>query len=158
MEPLQLNALNSALTVNAAIAGAIGGAAIAGMGMAWRAAAGRGLWTLPNSIGGILLGVEAAASNQFGLTTVTGVALHMVLSAIYGIATLVLAPMLGTSYVATGVLVGLIVWVVNHYGVGAVHAPSHRHAGLNPLWLAAFLHIAYGAITGLVIAQLDASL
>ena len=138
----------------AAIAGAVGGGAIAGVGMAWRGATGLGFWTLPNSIGGIVLGVERAKSNDFNLTTLTGVGFHMMLSALYGVATLLLAPQLGLGFVTTGVLVGLGIWIVNHYGIGAVHAAAHRHAGLNPLWLAFLLHALFGAITGLVIQTL----
>ena len=62
-----------------ALAGIVGGVTIAGVGMVYRAATGKGFWSLPNSIGGIALGTEAAASRAFGLTTVTGVALNMVL-------------------------------------------------------------------------------
>ena len=133
------------------IAGVVGGVAIAGIGMVYRAAVGQGFWSLPNSIGGIALGPKAAGTRAFGVVTLTGVALHMVLSAIYGIAIVALSPAIGLGYVATGFLVGMVVWVVNHYGIGAVHAGSKAHAGLNPISLAFFLHALYGMVAGLVV-------
>lgn len=134
-----------------ALAGVAGGVTIAGIGMVYRAATGQGFWSLPNSIGGIALGAPAAATRAFGLVTLTGVALHMVLSAVYGIAIVGLEPVLGIGFVATGIVVGMLVWVVNHYGVGAVHAGSKAHAGLNPIWLAFSLHALYGMVAGLVV-------
>ena len=42
------------------IGGIVGGLAIAALGMAYGAASGRGVWTLPNSISGIILGPRRA--------------------------------------------------------------------------------------------------
>jgi hypothetical protein len=137
-----------------AIAGVAGGVAIAGVGMVYRAAIGKGFWSLPNSIGGIALGPEAGASRAFGLTTLTGVALHMVLSAIYGIAIVALAPLLGLGFILTGLLVGVAVWLFNYYVVGAVHAGSKQLAELNPVWMAFFLHALFGVVAGYVVQVL----
>ncbi len=61
-----------------ALAGIAGGVVIAAVGMAYRAAIGKGFWSLPNGIGGIALGAEQGATLGFGVPTVTGVALHMI--------------------------------------------------------------------------------
>ncbi len=133
-----------------AIAGMIGGAAIAGAGMVYQAATGNGFWSLPNSIAGIVMGPEAGARRPFGVATLVGVGFHMLLSALYGIVAAWLAPVIGLGLVVTGVLVGLAVWIINHYGIGAFLAGARYHRGVNPLWLAFLLHAGFGAITGYV--------
>ncbi|MBX9730151.1 MAG: hypothetical protein K2X59_02390 [Sphingomonas sp.] len=134
-----------------ALAGIAGGVTIAAVGMVYRAAIGKGFWSLPNGIGGIALGPDAGATRSFGLATLTGVALHMVLSAVYGIAIVALAPALGIGFVATGFIVGVAVWLVNYYVIGAVHAGSKHLAQLNPVWMAFFLHALYGVVAGIVV-------
>ena len=47
--------------------------------MAFGAASGRGLWRLPNSIGGIILGPRRADAVSFEVATLVGVAVHIVL-------------------------------------------------------------------------------
>ena len=81
---------------------------------------------------------------------VTGVGLHMVLSAIYGVVIVALASSLGIGLLATGFLVGVAVWLFNYYVVGRVHAGSKHLAELNPLWMAFLLHALFGVVTGLV--------
>lgn len=139
-----------------ALAGISGGLVIAAVGMAYRAAIGKGFWSLPNGIGGIALGAEQGATVGFGVPTVTGVALHMILSAIYGIVTVSLSPKLGLGLVPTGILVGIVVWLFNYYVVGRVHAGSKHLAELNPVWMAFLLHALYGAVTGIVAGLLIA--
>lgn len=131
-----------------AVAGIIGGMTIAAVGMVYRAAIGQGFRTLPNGIGGIVLGADAGDTRAFGVATLTGVGLHMVLSAVYGVLTVALAPLTGIGYVATGIIVGTVVWIFNYYVVGRVHAGSHKLANLNPVWMAFFLHALYGGVAG----------
>jgi len=138
------------LITSPAVAGIVGGMTIAAIGMVYRAAIGKGFWSLPNGIGGIALGTQEGASLAFGPPTVVGVALHMVLSAIYGVLIVALAPALGFGLIGTGVLVGIAVWLFNYYGVGALHAGSRQLAQLNPLWMAFFLHALFGGVTGAV--------
>ncbi len=139
--------------IGPAIAGILGGMTIAAVGMTYRLAVGQGFWTLPNGIGGIVLGPEAGDIRSFGAATLTGVALHMVLSATYGVLTVAIAPVVGISYVLMGILVGIAMWIFNYYGVGRVHAGSHKLAELNPVWMAFLLHALYGGVAGLA-AQL----
>ena len=134
-----------------AIAGIVGGVTIAGVGMIYRTIIGKGFWSMPNGIGGIALGAQAGATRDFGLVTVIGVALHMVLSAVYGIAIVVLAPLIGLGFIATGFLVGVAVWLFNYYAVGAIHPGSKQLARLNPVWMAFFLHALYGVVAGYVL-------
>lgn len=136
------------------IAGMVAGATIAGIGMVYSAAVGRGFWALPNNIAGIVLGPDAGNTRKFGLITLVGVGFHMVLSAIYGILTLVLANDFHTGLILTGLAVGMAVWGVNHYVLGAILPGARNHQQYNPLWMAFGLHALYGGITGAIIAQL----
>jgi len=64
-----------------ALAGAIGGASIAGLGMIYSAAVGGGLWSLPNSIGALLPGAKKHAKyNPLWLA----ISLHALYGAITG--------------------------------------------------------------------------
>ena len=131
-----------------ALAGAIGGAAIAAIGMVYSAATGRGLWSLPNSIGGIVLGPDVGDTRSLGLVTFLGICFHMVLSALYGILIVLLARGFGTGFIGTGIVVGIFVWLFNHFLAASVLPGAKKHAGFNPLWLAFGLHALFGAITG----------
>jgi hypothetical protein len=131
-----------------ALAGAVGGASIAAIGMVYGAATGGGFWSLPNSIGGIVLGPDVGDTRSLGLVTLVGICFHMVLSALYGILTVFLAQSLNAGFVSTGIFVGIFVWLFNHFLVGSVLPGAKKHARFNPLWLAFGLHVLYGAITG----------
>lgn len=139
-----------------AIAGIIGGLTIAAVGMVYGAASGRGFWSLPNGIGGIVLGSERGDTRSFGLPTLTGVGLHMVLSALYGVIIVFLGQTITGEYLLTGVVFAIAVWLFNYYAVGAVHAGSKKLAGLNPVPVALFLHALFGAVTGIVAPMLGA--
>ena len=139
-----------------ALAGVVGGVTIAGVGMIYRTIVDGGFWTLPNGIGGIVLGAERGASRDFGLPTLTGVGLHMVLSAIYGIVIVLLAPRIGIGLVPMGLAVGIAVWLFNYYVVGAVHEGSRKLSQLNPVWMAFFLHALFGFVTAVVAQALIA--
>ena len=65
----------SLLVTAPALAGVAGGLTIAAVGMVYRAAIGKGFWSLPNGIGGIALGPQAGATLNFGLPSHGG-ALH----------------------------------------------------------------------------------
>jgi hypothetical protein len=137
-----------------ALAGAISGAAIAGLGMIYSAAVGGGLWALPNSIGGIVVGPKAGDTRSLGLVTLVGMVFHIALSALYGVAIVYLAQRAGSGYIITGISVGILIWLFNHLLIGAVLPGAKKHAKFNPLWLAVCLHALYGAITGGVAAVL----
>jgi hypothetical protein len=137
-----------------ALAGAIGGASIAGLGMIYSAAVGGGFWSLPNSIGGIVLGPEAGDTRSLGLVTLVGMAFHIALSVLYGGAIVYLAQRDGLGYVITGISVGILIWLFNHLFVGTLLPGAKKHTEFNPLWLAISLHALYGAIAGAVAAAL----
>jgi hypothetical protein len=140
--------------VNGYVAGVIGGIAgglaIAALGMAYGAASGRGLWGLPNSIGGLILGPRRADARSFGVATLVGVVLHIVLSAAFGIVIVLLAQDFTHAYLATGLVVGAGLWLINYVGVGAIHPGAREVAKLNPVPIALGLHLLFGLIAGAV--------
>ncbi len=132
--------------VAGAIGGIVGGLAIAALGMAYGAASGRGLWTLPNSISGIILCPRRAEAKVFGVATLVGAALHIVLSAVFGIVIVLLAQNLTHAYLATGLVGGATLWLINYLGIGAIHLGAHQVAKLNPVPIALGLHLLFGFI------------
>lgn len=136
------------------VGGIVGGLAIAALGMVYGALSGRGFWALPNVIGGLVLGPERATSGSFGVATLIGAVLHLILSAIYGVVIAIVGLHLTHSLVPTGILIGILVWVANYYGVGSFHAGSRQVAILNPAPVALVLHALFGLITALVAGAL----
>lgn len=137
-----------------AIGGIVGGLVIAAMGMLYGAASGRGLWALPNRIGGIVLGPRSRETEALGVSTVVGVLLHMLLSAVYGVLIVLIARNLTDAYVLTGLIVGIVIWLANYYVIGSFHAGSREVARLNPVPIALALHALFGAIAGAVARSL----
>jgi hypothetical protein len=129
---------------------------IAAVGMVYSAVTGSGFWSLPNVIGGIVLGPSRGDSRDLGVATVSGIGFHMVLSAIYGIAIVWLGLNVTHNFIYTGILVGIAIWLINSYGIGSFHAGAHRYAQFNPVWFSFVLHVLYGYVTGLVAGLLIA--
>ncbi|MER9757133.1 hypothetical protein NKJ46_27555 [Mesorhizobium sp. M0166] len=154
-----------------ALAGIVGGVAVAGVGMIYSAVTGGGFWSLPNRIGGILAGAEAGNTRSFGMVTLVGVYFHMLLSAICGIAIVYFAHQLNIGFVFAGIAVGIFFWLFNHFLIGSASEGARKHVQFNPVWLVIevlvtpairlrialgvldvtfLLHVLYGAVTGLV--------
>lgn len=133
-----------------AIGGIVGGLAIAALGMVYGAASGRGLWTLPNSIGGLILGPRREDARSFGVATLVGAALHVVLSGVFGIVIVLVAQNFTHAYIATGLVAGAALWLINYVGIGAIHPASADVARLNPAPIAVGLHLLFGLITSVV--------
>ncbi|OBG34117.1 hypothetical protein A5673_02510 [Mycobacterium sp. E3198] len=118
--------------------------------MAYGAATGRGLWRLPNSIGELILGPARAHARSFGVATLVGVALHIALSAAFGIVIVLLAQDVTHAYLATGLVAGAALWLINYVGVGAIHRGAREVAKLNPVPIGLGLHLLFGLITSVV--------
>lgn len=63
---------------------------------------------------------------------------------------------IGIGLVPMGLAVGIAVWLVNYYVVGAVHEGSRKLSQLNPVWMAFFLHALFGFVTAVVAQALIA--
>jgi hypothetical protein len=146
---------SSSLVRNGVVAGIAGGLGIAAVGMVLSAVRGTGFWSLPNAIGGIALGPTAGATTDFGLITLVGVMLHMALSAGYGVFTVAVSRKVTREYVATAIVFGLGLWIANYYLIAAVIPGAAAMAALNPVWMAAGLHVLFGVVTGTVGRGLD---
>jgi hypothetical protein len=144
------------LVRNGAVAGVVGGLAIAAAGMSLSALRGTGFWSLPNGIAGIAVGPAAGATRDLGLVTLEGVVLHMVLSAVFGVVTLFIIRRLTKEYLLTAVAAGLLLWVINYYAIGSFVPGAHALAELNPVWMGGLLHALFGAVTGLTAKRLEA--
>ncbi|BBX20803.1 hypothetical protein MTER_02140 [Mycolicibacter terrae] len=141
--------------VAGAIGGIVGGLAIAALGMTYGAVSNRGFWALPNAIGGIILGPSRHEARSFGVATVVGISLHVILSAVFGIVIVVVVHEFTHAYIATGVVGGLALWLVNYVGIGTIHRGSRDVAELNPVPVALGLHVLFGLIAGLVAASIQ---
>jgi hypothetical protein len=138
-----------------ALAGIIGGLVIAATGMGLSAVRGAGFWSLPNGIGGILSGPAAGATRDLGVITLTGVLLHMALSAIFGVVTLFAIRRVTREYLGTGIVFGLALWLFNYYFIGLFVPGAHALAELNPVWIGGGLHLLFGAVCGIAAKRLD---
>lgn len=146
---------SSAFVRNGIVAGIAGGLAIAAAGMVLSSVRGAGFWSLPNAIGGIALGPTAGATRDLGLITLVGVMLHMALSAGYGVFAAGTIHKVTREYLATAVVLGLGLWIVNYYVIAAFLPGARAMAELNPIWMAAGLHVLFGAVVGGVARWLD---
>ncbi|TCR70712.1 hypothetical protein [Rhizobium sp. BK376] len=100
------------------------------------------------------MGAEAGDTRKLGMVTLVGVCFHMVLSAAYGLATVLLARRLDIGFVYAGIAVGVFFWLFNHFLIGRATEGARKHVRFNPVWLAFLLHVLYGAVTGLVVIPL----
>jgi len=148
----------TSLIRNGTLAGIVGGLAIAAVGMTLSALRGTGFWSLPNGIAGIAVGPDAGATREFGVVTLEGVALHMILSALFGIVTLFAIRRLTKEYMLTGVVAGLVLWAINYYAIGSFIPGAHALAQLNPVWMGGMLHALFGAVTGITAKRLESPL
>ncbi|GAC1458124.1 MAG: hypothetical protein PVSMB1_07970 [Gemmatimonadaceae bacterium] len=138
----------------AAIAGVIGGIVMAMVAMMVTATLGMGLWAMPAMIAGLILGPQAAMSGGLGVIG-TGLALHMMLSAIFGVVLGIVVNKATHEFVFTGAAVGLALWIVNFYLVGALWQPATLMAQHEPAWLAAMTHLVFGLATGYTARRLS---
>ncbi|WP_156673036.1 hypothetical protein [Mycobacterium sp. E3251] len=84
------------------------------------------------------------------MATLVGVALHILLSAVFGIAIVLLAQDLTHAYLATGLAAGVALWLINYVGIGTIHLGARGVAMVNPVPVGLGLHLLFGFITGVV--------
>lgn len=146
----------TAWAVQGAIGGVIAGIIFAMFEMGWALAAGGvDMAFAPlRMIGAIALGRSALDPSYSLLTAaIAGVLVHMVLSIIYGAAFALaigaLAPRAGTwQLVASGVVFGLALWVVNFFVIGPVAGWTWFAEMTDPVVQA----VAHGGFFGIVLA------
>lgn len=132
-----------------ALAGLIGGIAMAMVGMIASLAMGAGLWAMPSMIAGIVLGPQAAMAGGAGVVLI-GFMLHMMLSVIYGLIYAAVVNGLTHEFWATGFIGGLLLWLVNFYVIGLVLPGAQAMAHQEPAWLAVVTHLVFGGVSAWV--------
>ncbi|MGC8484194.1 MAG: hypothetical protein ACP5O6_00970 [Candidatus Baltobacteraceae bacterium] len=135
-----------------ATAGLLGGIAMALVAMMATAALGMGLFAAPTMIGGIALGPEAVMRGGAEIIMV-GLALHMMLSIMFGLVYAFFVNTWTHEIWATGIVLALALWVFNFYGVGAILPGAHLMAQKEPLFLAVMTHVVFGAVMAYVASR-----
>lgn len=132
-----------------AIAGLVGGIIMALVAMMATAALGMGLFAAPIMIGGILLGPGAAMAGGIGVI-MTGFALHMMLSVIFGLLFAFVVDVWTHEIWITAIVLAIALWLFNYHILGAILPGAHAMAEHEPTWLAALTHLVFGVAMAFV--------
>ncbi|HVA26908.1 MAG TPA: hypothetical protein VNF68_01945 [Candidatus Baltobacteraceae bacterium] len=138
--------------LSGAIAGLLGGIAMALVAMMATAALGMGLFAAPIMIGGIALGPAAVMGGGVEIIIV-GLALHMMLSIVFGLFYALVVNAWTHEIWTTGIVLALALWIFNFYGVGAILPGAHLMAQNEPLLLAVMTHLVFGAVMAFVASR-----
>lgn len=131
-----------------AVAGLIGGIAMAMVTMMVTAMMGMGAFAMPQMIGGLLLGPGAAMSGGAGVVMI-GLMLHMMFSIVFGLIYAAIVNSATHEFWVTGIVFGIVLWLFNFYVVG-LFLPGARAMQSEPLWLAVMNHMVFGLVTAWV--------
>ncbi len=135
-----------------AVAGMLGGAAMAMWSMAAFAAAGPGVWQPLDLIAHTVWRGAPLDGTYSGRALLLGLALHMGTSAMLGVLIATAARVLRTRAAGVGVLgmaVGTGTWLVNQYGIWRALDATAAH-DFTP-WIFAVGHLMFGAATAVAL-------
>ena len=131
-----------------AIAGLLGGIVMALLAMMATAGMGMGLFAAPTLIAGILLGPAAMAG---GVSVImAGLALHMMLSAVFGLVFAFVVNMWTHEIWITAIVLAIALWLFNYHIVAAILPGARAMAEHEPAWLAVMTHLVFGAAMAFV--------
>lgn len=131
------------------LAGLIGGIVMAMVTMVVTYMLGMGMFAMPNMIAGLILGQSTAMAG--GITVfLVGLMIHMMLSALFGLIYAIIANLVSHEFIWTGLIWGLVLWLINFYAIGSVWPAAHMMAVNEPTWLAIVSHASFGIVTGLL--------
>ena len=133
----------------AALAGLIGGVAMAMVAMMITGLLGMGALAVPKMIGGLVLGPEAVMNGGVGIVML-GLAVHMMLSVVFGLVYGFIVNSLTHEFWMTGLGFGIVLWIVNFYVVGLFLSGARMMAQTEPLWLAVMNHMVFGLVAAWV--------
>jgi hypothetical protein len=136
---------NDVSVLEGMLAGIAGGAVMAIVAMLISWAAGTGLWSTLNEFAPIALGSAAAATGGPSVT-LTGLAVLLGFSAMFGAVLVRLCNRVTHELTWTGVALGLGLWILDHYLVPAAVPCARPFAESQPAWLASPLHAIFGFI------------
>jgi tetrahydromethanopterin S-methyltransferase subunit G len=135
------------------IGGIVAGIAMAMVAMVWMLLAGQGFWRPMDVIASILLGEDTINPGFQMVPELVGMAIHMMLSAVFG---LVFAFVVAHTSWSSGAIVGaataygLLLWIVNVVIIDANFIPAGLSLAPTPLMIV--VHLVYGLVLGLVLA------
>lgn len=119
------------------IAGLCGGAAMAAAMAALSVAVGQGPWQMPKRLAGVFLG--PSAKNGGSGVIAFGLAMHVVLSAVFGAIFALVVDRLTHEFWMTSLAYGLTLWVMNYWG--SQMTPGGREmTELKTSWLSPLAH------------------
>ncbi|HUF52963.1 MAG TPA: hypothetical protein VMR52_04215 [Dehalococcoidia bacterium] len=141
--------------VIAAVAGMLAGMMMAMFSMVVAEIDGYGFWAPPRAITAVFFGAENLGSGFEADAVIGGVAIHMVLSMMFGIGfALMLAPRQKVNAVVQvmiGMALGTVLWAVNTYVVAPVFEGNlFDEAMADWTWIAA--HVIFGAALAMIYA------
>ncbi|OBG74135.1 hypothetical protein [Mycobacterium sp. E3305] len=84
------------------------------------------------------------------MATLVGGALHVTLSAVFGVVIVLVSQDFTHAYLSTGLVAGVALWLINYVGVGAIDSGARGVARVNPVPIALGLHLLFGLITSVV--------
>lgn len=133
----------------AAAWGLVAGIVMALVTMMITALMGMGLWAMPAMIAALVLGPSAMMGVTAGVIMI-GLAIHMVLSMMFGFVYATIVNFFSHESIVTGTLFGLLLWIVNFYVVGLFIPGAQMMAQHEPIWLAIMSHLVFGVTLGLL--------
>jgi hypothetical protein len=158
VQPVRLSPLPDVVGLGGAVAGVVGGLAMALVGMLLALAMGQDVWTTPKTIAAVLSGDSSPIAPGFALGPVlVGSLVHLVtsagLGAIFGIVTrrtLKLPSSFGLP-VVSGLIYSLAIWLVAYF----IFLPSMNTVLLD-IYAPAFIiqNIVYGIVLGVTYSYL----
>lgn len=131
----------------AALAGLVAGIIMAMVAMIATTVLGMGALAMPSMIGGLLLGSQIAA-NGGPMVVLTGLMLHMMLSAMFGVVYAVIVNRVTHELPVTALAYGVGLWLMNFYVIGHVWSNAAAIAQNEPVFLALTTHLVFGAVLG----------
>ncbi len=135
------------------VAGIVAGIVMAMTAMVWMALAGQGFFRPLDAIASILLGRGAITPGFQMLPELVGMAIHLVLSAVFGLVFAFLAARTSLSkgaIIGAAVAYGLLLWVVNVVVIDTLFVPAGLSLAPTPLMIV--VHVVYGLVLGLIAA------
>lgn len=139
----------------AAVTGMLAGMMMAMFTMVVAELDGYGFWAPPRAITAVFFGTEHLGSGFEADAVIGGVAIHMVLSMMFGVGlAIMLAPLKRVNVIGqimVGMGFGAILWAVNTYVVAPIFEGNlFDEAMADWTWIIA--HLIFGAVTGMVYA------
>jgi uncharacterized membrane protein YagU involved in acid resistance len=142
----------SAGILTGAGAGLVAGIVMALVAMMATAIMGKGPFAPPAMIAAIVLGPAAMMTPSVGVIVI-GLVLHMILSMMFGVVFVLIASRIATSTILLGAAYGIVLWIVNFYGLSFVSSGARAMVANEPIMLAVLTHLVFGIVLGAIVGR-----